>query len=377
MAAIAIVGHAGRAFEERARARYNIRMHELLKSVIAPMRVMMIVLVVVVSAVASGVAFAPYDEASVPTAVAEELVETELDPGSESVLVPEELSQDLSIVFVGDIMLDRNVYNATMRAVERGGDFNHPFELIAPELTKYDVRVANLEGPITVTPFNMKRAQAMSFTFDPRFVVPLGEHFDVVSLANNHTHNQGEKGLITTKKYLSDAGIDYFGDPLNRAGYTGRVFAQNGFRVGLIGYHAFGGPESKTIPVIEAEIKKMRADGGADYIVVMPHWGPEYKPRAAGSQVVAGHRFIDAGADAVIGGHPHVVQNVEEYKGRKIFYSLGNFIFDQYFSVETMEGIMVALTLTRDGGNGTVSAEFEKIPYKINKESQPYVPVER
>lgn len=274
---------------------------------------------------------------------------------------------DLSIVIAGDIMLDRNVYNATQRAK----NFEHPFLKIAPELEKFDLRVANLEGPITTTAFNMKRAQAMSFTFDPRFTAELAKHFDVVSLANNHTHNFQEKGLVSTKKYLSEVGVQYFGDPLNRAGYTGRVISKNGFNIGLIGYHAFGAPESKAIPIIEKEIKKMKSQ--ADYIIVVPHWGAEYKPRAHSSQIAAGHRFIDAGADVVVGGHPHVVQNVEEYKGHKIFYSLGNFIFDQYFSKETMQGMMVSIGLSR-GAGGVVSAEFGQIPYQINKESQPFLP---
>jgi poly-gamma-glutamate synthesis protein (capsule biosynthesis protein) len=273
----------------------------------------------------------------------------------------------IKIVIAGDIMLDRNVFKAT----ERAKNFEHPFLKIAPELAKYDVRVANLEGPITTTAFNMKRAQSMSFTFDPRFAPELAKHFNVVSLANNHTHNFQEKGLVSTKKYLSDVGVQYFGDPINRAGYTGRIIEKYGFKIGLVGYHAFGTPEKIGIATIEKEIKKMKSV--ADYIIVVPHWGAEYKPRAHASQIAAGHRFIDAGADAVVGGHPHVVQNVEDYKGHKIFYSLGNFIFDQYFSKETMEGFMVGITLVRNDA-GAVSAEFKQIPYVINKESQPFIP---
>lgn len=344
-----------------------------------PIKTAIVCSVVILAASVTGVVFSQreqpieYAQAVIPTIVAEEqMIASATSITVPTFVMPEESPRQLRILFVGDIMLDRNVYNATMRVGAGGGDFAHPFELMAPTLATYDLTVANLEGPITTTAFNMKRAQAMSFTFDPRFVPALAENFDVVSLANNHALNQGEKGLFVTKKYLSDAGVEYFGDPRNSVGHAGRVFERNGFKIGLVGYHAFGGPESKTIPVVEREIKKMRADG-ADYIVVMPHWGPEYKPRAAASQVVAGHRFIDAGADAVVGGHPHVVQNVEEYKGRKIYYSLGNFIFDQYFSVETMEGIMVALELTRDYGAG-VRAEFTTIPYKINRDSQPYIP---
>lgn len=342
----------------------------LLKSLLSPIKITALVAVIVVTAVASGVLFSRNGQ-SVSTAVATE----EPQPIAEikqwvftaltSEEIPEPVTEKVSMIIAGDIMLDRNVYNATKRA----GNYEHPFLLMGPVLEKYDVTIVNLEGPITETPFNMKRAQSMSFTFDPKFTEPLAKHFDIVSLANNHTHNQGEKGLLTTKKYLTDAGVEFFGDPINREGYTGRVFERNGFKIGLIGYHAFGSPESKTIPVIEKQIKEMKLE--ADYIIVVPHWGPEYRPTGHPSQVAAGHRFIDAGADVVIGGHPHVVQNVEEYKGHKIFYSLGNFIFDQYFSKETMEGMMVAIELTR--GTEGVSAAFETVPYKINKESQPFL----
>ncbi len=330
---------------------------EIIKSFTSPVKLVALVVVIIVTAVASGAIFMRQEQ-PVPQVVAE--------AGLIADDVVEKSEEALSMIVAGDIMLDRNVYNATKRA----GNYEHPFLLMAAELEKYDLTIVNLEGPITDTPFNMKRSQTMSFTFDPKFTVPLAKHFDIVSLANNHTHNQGEKGLVTTKKYLSNAGVEFFGDPLNRAGFTGRVFERKGFKIGLIGYHAFGAPESKSIPVIEKQIKQMKSE--ADYIIVVPHWGPEYRPTGHPSQVAAGHRFIDAGADVVIGGHPHVVQNVETYKGRKIFYSLGNFIFDQYFSKETMEGIMVAVELKK--ADGVVSAEFKTIPYQINKESQPFLP---
>lgn len=353
-------------------------MHFLAKF-LSPLKTVALVSVIVLCAAVTGAALTPreqsveFAQAVIPTIILEDQMASSAAPMALPTFVSSDTEvvapQSLTLLFVGDIMLDRNVYNATKR---NGENFEHPFLLMASELARYDVRIANLEGPITTTPFNMKRAQAMSFTFDPQFIVPLAQYFDIVSLANNHTLNQGEKGLRATREYLQKVGVEYFGDPLNRAGDIGRIIERNGFKIGLVGYHAFGTPESKSIPVVEREIKKMRA-AGADYIVVMPHWGPEYKPRGAPAQVVAGHRFIDAGADVVIGGHPHVVQNVEEYKGRKIFYSLGNFIFDQYFSAETMEGIMVAAELRR-GDDEKAIADFKTIPYKINKESQPFIP---
>lgn len=274
----------------------------------------------------------------------------------------------ISMIFAGDIMLDRNVYNAIVR---NGGNYEFPFLKIAPELAKYDLRAANLEGPITATAFNMKRAQAMSFTFNPKTAPALAKYFDVVSLANNHTFNFQQKGLDWTKKALLDAGVEYFGDPLNRSGYVGRVIEKDGFKIGLVGYHAFAQPEKVSLPVIEKAIKDLKTK--SDVVIVMPHWGVEYKSTPSAAQIAAGHRFIDAGADIVIGGHPHVVETVETYKGHPIYYSLGNFIFDQYFSKETMQGIMVEVRLVRDADN-VITYQTKKIPFQINKDSQPFLP---
>lgn len=297
------------------------------------------------------------------------IVDTALAPIKEIKLEPTEKEEKsrATILFVGDIMLDRNVRVKT----DRAGDFNHPFALIAPTLAAYDAVVGNLEGPITDTAFDMKRGQAMTFTFDPRFAEPLARHFDAVSLANNHTLNFGEAGLRSTREYLGANGVEYFGDPLNRMGEIGRVVAVGDFRVGLVGYHAFAEPERIAIPRVTAEIARLKRE--ADFVVVMPHWGAEYEPIAHQWQVAAAHQFVDAGADAVIGGHPHVVQNVEEYRGKKIYYSLGNFIFDQYFSDETMRGIMVGVSFERDAAAGAIDVSFTDIPYRINAESQPFV----
>ncbi|MCX6780967.1 MAG: CapA family protein [Candidatus Magasanikbacteria bacterium] len=273
----------------------------------------------------------------------------------------------LYMIFAGDIMLDRNVFLSSMAD---HNNFEPPFLLIAPELTHYDVRVANLEGPITDAAFNAKRAHAMSFTFNPKFAPELVKHFDVVSLANNHTYNFQQAGLDSTKKYLVASGVQYFGDPLNRKDGAAWIVEKNGFKIAFVGYHAFSQPEKISVPIISDVIRDMKTR--ADFVIVMPHWGVEYAPKQSRAQIAAGHAFIDAGADAVIGGHPHVVEPMELYKGKPIYYSLGNFIFDQYFSKETMQGEMVSVVLTRDA-DGKISPQFSIVPFKINKASQPYI----
>ena len=215
-------------------------------------------------------------------------------------------SNQISIIFAGDIMLDRSVYLATLADQK---NYEHPFLLIAPELAKYDLRIANLEGPITNTTFDLARSKKMSFTFNTKFSPAIAKNFDIVSLANNHTYNFGEAGLLSTKNYLHTAGTEYFADPLNRAGYTTRIIEKNNFKIAVVGYHAFAGPEKKNIPVIIAAIKDAKMH--ADAVIVMPHWGVEYAAKPSSAQIAAGHAFIDAGADAVIGGHPHVIEPIE------------------------------------------------------------------
>lgn len=269
--------------------------------------------------------------------------------------------ESVTLLAVGDIMLDRTVLTKTQSAKT----FDHPFLLFDPVFKEYDLRLANLEGPITTFP-SVAQTQRFTFTFSPEFVEPLKKRFDVLSLANNHTDNFGTKGLQQARKFLIDAEIAYFGDPYNTKGLISTVVEKNGFKIAFVGYHELIG---YGLPNVIEEVKKLK--GTVDVIIVMPHWGVEYdmkKPSTA--QKNAAHELIDAGADIIIGAHPHVIQPIEMYKDKLIFYSLGNFIFDQYFSVETMQGLGVGLTMKKVDG---VLQPFtlELLPLTISTESQP------
>lgn len=271
-----------------------------------------------------------------------------------------------TMLVVGDIMLDRTVFEHTKKAK----DFNHPFLLIDPLFQKpYDLRVANLEGPVTDFK-SVALKSRFTFTFNPEFVGPLKKRFDVVSLANNHTTNFGQKGLDQTRKRLKDGNIMFFGDPNNTAGFISATTSANGITFGFVGHHQL---IEKGFDRIIADIKTL--DKEVDVVIVMPHWGHEYitdKPSAL--QKKEAIAMVDAGADVIFGAHPHVIQPIEVYKERFIFYSFGNFIFDQYFSRETSEGLAVKATFEKM--DGRVRQTFELIPLSINKKSQPYVAVE-
>lgn len=246
--------------------------------------------------------------------------------------------ESITILFVGDIMLDRGV----RRVMEKHG-MKYPFKKIERLLGGSDILIGNLEGPITDYQSKSISSNSLTFTFSPLVVPTLKKMgFSAVSLANNHTLNFGKEGFSQTKKYLIKEGIQFFGDPKNKKNISVVITVRN-MKIGLVGFHGLvkGGQEA-----IMSEIKKIK--NSADIIVVYPHWGSEYQVLFSKNQQKDAHAFIDAGADFIIGSHPHVIQPMELYRGKPIFYSLGNFIFDQTFSQETQRGLALGVTVKKD-----------------------------
>ena len=269
--------------------------------------------------------------------------------------------EPVKILFVGDMMFDRHI----REAVEKygSGDYNYILGPLKDKLSESDLVVGNLEGPITdheSTSVNTKIGESKNFvfTFDPAVAkVLFDNNIKLVNLGNNHILNQGAKGIEQTKKYLDEAGVGYFGSD----GSSALVKDIGGVKIGFVGYnYSVSGSEETAIENIKS------AKGQSDIVVVCPHWGTEYKTGDPGETVRnLAHRFVDAGADAIIGTHPHVVQSSEEYKGKKIYYSLGNFVFDQYFQKETMEGLGVELMINPDR-----TVEFSELKFEITKRGQ-------
>lgn len=264
----------------------------------------------------------------------------------------------VSILALGDIMLDRQV----RQLMDQHGEM-YPFENIVSLIEGNDIVYANLEGPITKYPSKTAyRVNApLLFTFATSTATLLSVlGFDVVSLANNHTDNFGIDGLMQTKKHLTDNGIVFFGDPQN-ADELSAMIEKNGVKVGFIGYH--GLVDSGYQNVIR-EIQSVCP--AVDFCIVAPHWGVEYQRVINPVLQKMAHEFIDGGADLVLGAHPHVIEPIEIYKNKAIFYSLGNFVFDQNFSYDTTHGLAVGVTIYRD------KVEYELIPISIPN-SQPRI----
>lgn len=248
---------------------------------------------------------------------------------------------EVSILVAGDIMLDRNVRN---KINEIG--FDAYFAGVRSLISEADIAVANLEGPFTSYPSRTASlvSKELVFTFDPALAPKLSElGFDIFGLANNHTLNFGREGLETTRDYLRNAGIFYYGEP-NNSEELSVIVEKNGIKVGFVGFHEFS---YMNFDKVLAELDRVRPQ--ADFLIVSPHWGPEYQTAPNENMKKWAHDFIDHGADVVLGAHPHVVGDTEIYKEKKIFYSLGNFVFDQYFSKETSEGLVVNIALEKVG----------------------------
>lgn len=263
-------------------------------------------------------------------------------------------AREATLIAVGDMMLSRTV---AKRMREHGADY--PFLETQTFLNSADITFGNLETPIT--PGEPVKAFEMSFRADPEAARALkNAGFDVVSLANNHTPNFGAQGLEDTFGYLRDEGIAYVGAGMNatEAAQPALVSA-NGIRFAFLAYNdddvvpreyeATEAPGTAFMRIERMQEGVRRADVYADIVIVSMHSGTEYEPEPNPSQVEFARAAIDAGADMVIGHHPHVVQTMEYYKDRPIFYSLGNFVFDQMFSRETREGLAIKAVFSKEG----------------------------
>lgn len=265
----------------------------------------------------------------------------------------EQKPKNIKMLILGDMMFDRGV-----RSKINTSGFAEIFGPATTTFAEYDLVVANLEGPISSYKSktildNNKSIPGFQFTFATGTAKALKDAgIDIVSLANNHTDNFGLDGLKQTRKLLDEAGVQYFGSPQNinqnNSGISTSTClvaknSSNQVCVGFVGWHEFG---SKNHQEILKEIVRLRPL--VDYLVVFPHWGEEYKKTPHIEQVRLARVWTDAGADAIIGAHPHVIQQITRRTttdGRTvpIFYSLGNFIFDQYFSFDTTHGIAVEI----------------------------------
>ena len=265
-------------------------------------------------------------------------------------IVDNDESEEATMVFVGDIMLSRGVG----KIMAEQNNWLYPFEHVREYLQKADLVFGNLEGPISGRGRN--QGSIYSFNMDPYVVQGLIDaNIDVLSVANNHIFDYGPLAFIDTLAVLRLSGIDTVGGGVNfEEAHRPLVRDMKGTKVAFLAYtnllpRSLG--EKNSVPAtsyLDEEIMKHDIEAAktlVDIVMVSFHWGDEYSTKHNDWQERIAHEAINTGASLVVGHHPHVVQEVEEYHGGYIAYSLGNFIFDQNFSEDTSKGLVLEVTV--------------------------------
>ncbi len=270
----------------------------------------------------------------------------------------------IAIAMAGDLQPGR----AVRRESQARGE-NWPFQRIAPLLRRADLAVANLEGALSdnIPP----PADPMTFYFvgTGGFVRALSSAgVDAVSLANNHSMNFGRAGLSDTLALLEAGGIVPFGAGMDlEQALRPALLEVRGVTFAFLGYdgvshelYGAGPGRPGTAPafpdLVAAGIAAAREQ--ADVVIPYFHWGWEYTRFPSPWQERMAHLAVEAGADLVLGSHPHWVQGLERYQETPILYSLGNCVFDQMWSVETRQGLIVTLVF---GGDRLVNVRLQAI----------------
>lgn len=300
---------------------------------------------------------------------------------------PSPQNNEISVLFLGDVMLSRGV----AYQIAQNSDLYYPFRNIHPLLQQNDFVFANFESPI----INDKEIHQgeMAFRVNENMAPILKEmNFSIFSLANNHMLDFGQKGLLNTLKLLDENQIQYIGAGENyQEAHQYKILEKNNIKIAFLAYNdsdivlatneaAENQPGTAFMNLGALVQDVAEAKKSADFAIVSMHSGTEYKENPNSRQTEFARAAIDAGANLVIGHHPHIVQPIEKYPKTKseisngaskngfIFYSLGNCIFDQAWSEETMEGIAVQISFDKNEIKG-----IKILPFIIENYSQPKI----
>lgn len=296
--------------------------------------------------------------------------EEQTPQGSDEAVV-EDVFDTITISAAGDVTLGRDLnfgYEKTFdHELElQNNDYGYFFRNVKDIFEADDLTIVNLET--TLTTADKKAEKKFRFKADPSYVQILKEgDIEVVSIANNHTMDYLEKGYEDTLATLEKAEIGYFG-------YEHKYITDvRGIQVGILGYTYWENSNQQKDKIKQA-ISDLREEG-ADIVIVMYHWGIERDYKPYNVQIDMAHFTIDSGADLVLGSHPHVLQGIEEYKGKHIIYSLGNFSFGGNKNPSDKDSMVIVYKFNLKNGE-LISQENEIIPCSISsvKERNNYQP---
>lgn len=277
------------------------------------------------------------------------------------------VTDSVSVTITGDILLDRGV----RKVIEQKGTDAVFSPFVDSVFQSSDIVIGNLECPAT----KIKEPSFKQFIFraEPEWLFTLKRHgITHLNLANNHSVDQGRAGLVDTRENVVSAGMIPIGAgrtmeeaarPVLLNSSPRKVYVLASLQLALENFAYLSEKPSvsqEDFDTLVERVRHLRSSEPDSYIIVTLHWGGEHTLQPVTIQRVRAHQLIDAGADALIGHHTHTLQTIEEYKGKPIYYSIGNFIFDQRKPVNT-KACMVKLTITKE------SSHVETIPVEIIK----------
>ncbi|HEX2870190.1 MAG TPA: CapA family protein [Polyangiaceae bacterium] len=274
----------------------------------------------------------------------------------------------MTLSFVGDVLLDSKAGRAMARGEDRLAQ--------VAGLLDADFSIANLECAVATSGAAVDKVY--TFRAEPSTLPRLHQYFDAVSVANNHSGDYGPRAFQETLEHLRKAQLPYFGGGRELAeAHAPLMLRKRGVTIALLGYDDFhprsfeASPGAPGVawaeePQMVFDIARARATG-ADVVLPFLHWGWENEPGPSSRQRELARLLIDAGADAVIGAHPHVTQGAEMYRGKPIVYSLGNFVFDLIDQPENALGWRLRLVVDR---GGVVS--FSTASVRIDDDGAPF-----
>lgn len=251
-------------------------------------------------------------------------------------IVSDQTQKAVTVRFFGDVMLGRHV-----ETLMHSNGQEYPLDNWWLDV-KSDASVINFESAMT-KPHRQTRNFTFQFATNPTFISALDKlHVTHASLANNHALDFGQAGYNLTTVSLTENNITTFGHPTSIATSTSAsFFRKNDITISLVGLHTlFKTPSHSDLSSLFTYVNEM-----SDVQVVFVHWGDEYSLVSNAEQQQLAEQLVDLGADVIIGHHPHVVQEIALIAGVPVFYSLGNFIFDQYFSPAVQDGLVVDMVI--------------------------------
>lgn len=285
----------------------------------------------------------------------EAVIESEMDTEGEPA--------EILLSFTGDCILGTDEYFAWDTGLPAYYDLYGPeyfLKNVRSIFEEDDLTIVNMEG--TLTKETTRVDKQFAFKGDPDYVKILSSSsVEAANVANNHSHDYGEKSFQDTVQTLEENGIKSFGyDDV-------AVLEVKGIRVGMFGIYELD-DHLKRIPQVKRDIAKLK-DQNADIIVAVFHWSNELVTVPDENQVTLAHLAIDEGADVVVGHHPHVVQGIDEYKGKIIAYSLGNFCFGGNTHPTEMDTFIFQQKFILDGKRNITNSEYKVIPCRVSSET--------